>query len=82
MVEYAKDGHHLLDQIYAPGAPGWLRELPAVQALRQIWIQQFYRDVDNATGRQEVRRRENTPDGEGLPPGRDRLISPYDTHAR
>ena len=69
MVEYGKDGYHLLDQVYGPGAPGWLRELPAVQALRRIWIQQFYRDVDTATGRQEVRRRENTPDGEGLPPG-------------
>ena len=82
MVEYGKDGYHLLDQIYAPGAPGWLRELPAVQALRRIWIQQYYRDVDGATGRQEVRRRENTPEGDGLPPGRDRLISPYDLDTR
>ena len=47
-----------------------------VVRLRRIWIQQFYRDVDNTTGQQEVRRREDTPDGEGLPPGRDRLISP------
>jgi transposase len=82
MVTFGTDGYHLLDRVYGPGAPGWLRELPAVQALRRIWIQQFYRDVDNTTGRQEVRRREQAPDGDGLPPGRDRLISPYDLDAR
>jgi transposase len=80
MVQFGRDGYHLLDQIYGPGAPGWLRELPAVQAVRRIWIQQFYRDVEG--DRQEVRRRENTPEGDGLPPGRDRLISPYDLDAR
>jgi hypothetical protein len=55
---------------------GWLRELPAVQPLRRIWIQQYYREVSG--GRQEVRRREKLPEGDGLPPGRDRLVSPYD----
>lgn len=80
MVQFGRDGYHLLDQIYGPGAPGWLRELPAVQAVRRIWIQQFYRDVEG--DRQEVRRRENAPEGDGLPPGRDRLISPDDLDAR
>jgi hypothetical protein len=51
-----------------------------VQALRRIWIQQFCREVTE--GRQEVRRREKLPGGDGLPPGRDRLISPYDLDAR
>ena len=80
MVRYGADGYYLLEQVYGPGAPGWLRELPAVQALRRIWIQQFYREVTE--GRQEVRRREKLPGGDGLPPGRDRLISPYDLDAR
>jgi hypothetical protein len=80
MIRYAKDGYYLLEQVHGPGAPGWLRELPAVQALRRIWIQQFYREVTD--GRQEVRRREKLPEGDGLPPGRDRLISPYDLDAR
>jgi len=53
---------------------------PLRQALRRIWIQQFYREVTE--GRQEVRRREKLPEGNGLPPGRDRLISPYDLDAR
>ena len=80
MVRYGADGYYLLEQVHGPGAPGWLRELPAVQVLRRIWIQQFYREVTD--GRQEVRRREKLPEGDGLPPGRDRLISPYDLDAR
>ena len=42
---YGGDGYSLLEQVHGPGAPGWLRELPAVQALRRIWIQHFYREV-------------------------------------
>ena len=80
MIRYGADGYYLLEQVHGPGAPGWLRELPAVQALRRIWIQQFYREVTD--GRQEVRRREKLPEGDGLPPGRDCLISPYDLDAR
>jgi transposase len=82
MIAYGRDGYHLLDQVHSASAPGWLRELPAVQVLRRVWIQQFYRDVDTATGRQEVRRREAAPDGDGLPPGHQRIISPYDPDAR
>ena len=80
MVRYGTDGYFLLEQVHGPGAPAWLRELPAVQALRRIWIQQFCREVTG--GRQEVRRREKLPGGDGLPPGRDQLISPYDLDAR
>ncbi|MGH3402713.1 MAG: IS1182 family transposase [Streptosporangiaceae bacterium] len=80
MVRYGKDGYWLLEQVHGPGAPGWLGELPAVQALRRIWIQQFYREVTGS--RQEVRRREKLPEGDGLPPGRAQLISPYDLDAR
>src|ERR1700761_6938230 len=32
-VQYGRDGYHLLRQAHAPGAPGWLGDLPAVQAL-------------------------------------------------
>jgi hypothetical protein len=80
MVRYGADGYYLLEQVHGPGAPAWLRELPAVQALRRIWIQQFCREITD--GRQEVRRREKLPGGDGLPPGRDLLISPYDLDAR
>ncbi len=61
MVRYGRDGYYLLEQVHGSGAPAWLRELPAVQALRRIWIQQFCREVTD--GRQEVRRREKLPGG-------------------
>jgi transposase len=50
------DGAHLLDALYADPAPIWLREIPAVQTLRRVWVQNFYweegelrwRDLSNA----------------------------------
>jgi transposase len=35
------DGLLLLTAIYTPTAPLWLRELPAVQTLRQVWLQNY-----------------------------------------
>jgi transposase len=35
------DGRHLLRSVYAQEAPPDLRHLPAVQVLRQVWVQQF-----------------------------------------
>ncbi|WP_158557913.1 hypothetical protein [Spongiactinospora gelatinilytica] len=40
------DGYALCVAIYAPFSPVWLRELPAVQALRMMLIQNFVRTVD------------------------------------
>jgi transposase len=77
-AQYGKDGYHVLDQVYAPGAPAWLRELPAVQALRQVWVQQYYRVIDEH-GEKVVRREASE---HGLPPGRARIVSPYDLDAR
>jgi transposase len=77
-VQYGTDGYHLLDAVSAPDAPGWLRELPAVQALRAIWVQQYYRSSDEH-GQKVIQR---DADEHGLPPGRARLVSPYDLHAR
>src|SRR5258706_1097408 len=80
MLQYGRDGYYLLDQVHGPSAPVWLAELPAVQALRLIWIQQFYREVTD--GRQEARRREKLPDADRLPPGKNRLICPYHLASR
>jgi len=35
------DGHAPLASVWAPDAPPWLREVPAVETLRQVWVQQF-----------------------------------------
>src|SRR5215203_841021 len=39
--QIGRDGHQLLAAIMAPGAPAWLREIPAIELLRQVWIQNF-----------------------------------------
>jgi transposase len=77
-VQYGKDGYYLLEQVHGPAAPGWLAELPAVQALRRIWVQQYYREAGQ-DGEKVIRREERE---HGLPPGRDHIISPYDLDAR
>ena len=38
------DGYHLLGAVYAAGAPAELRQLAAVAVLRQVWLQQYYRE--------------------------------------
>src|SRR6266536_2579371 len=76
---YGQDGFWLLAAVYAADTPGWLRELPAVEVLRVVLVQNYTRTI-TSDGREVVRRREADPDG--LPPGRLRLTSPYDTDAR
>jgi transposase len=76
-VQYGKDGYLLLAAVRGPAAPGWARDLPAVQVLRQVWIQQYYRVIDER-GEKVIRREAE----QGLPPGRTRIVSPYDTDAR
>jgi hypothetical protein len=77
-VRYGTDGYRLLEAVHAPAAPGWLRELPAIQVLRAIWIQQYYRST-GARGEKVIRREASD---HGLPPGRSRIVSPYDPDAR
>jgi transposase len=79
---YGSDGYVLVAAVCAPFSPAWLRQLPAVDALRVMLIQNYVRTIDRS-GREVVKRRRPLDDGgEGLPPGRWRLTSPYDTDAR
>jgi len=41
-IVVGKDGAKLLDALYADAAPIWLREIPTVQTLRRVWVQNFY----------------------------------------
>jgi transposase len=66
------DGHYLLAAIYAADDLPWLREIPAVDVLRQIWIQQYYVQ-DN-----EIKWRA----AGNLPPNKKLIFSPYDIEAR
>jgi len=67
-----RDGVHLLTALYASAAPAWLRELPAVETLRQVWVQQ-YTVADGAV-------RWRGPADQ--PPAARLLSSPYDLDAR
>lgn len=81
-VAYGSDGYALLAAVYAPFSPVWLRELPAVNALRVMLVQNYVKTT-GTRGREVVKRRQPLNDGgEGLPPGRCRLTSPYDVDAR
>ncbi len=73
-VQYGHDGYHLLEAVHGPGAPGWLAGLPAVQALRRVWVQQFYRDT-GAAGEKVIWRAAGRPYRAGPAAGqnRDRL---------
>lgn len=41
-VQVGNDGHALLGTLYASEAPAWLREIPAVETLRRVWVQQYH----------------------------------------
>lgn len=78
-ADYARDGMALLRAVWDPGSPVWLAQLPAVGVLQRVLIQNVVVDVDRG-GREVIRLRE--ADTDGLPPGRCRIVSPYDTDAR
>lgn len=67
------DGDLLLSAIYAEDAPYWLREVPAVEALRRVWVQQYYIEKEVVHWRTEK---------EGIPPARLVISSPHDLDAR
>ena len=80
-IAYARDGYALLEAVYDSSAPAWLREIPAVDVLRRVLLQNYTR-VISQDGRGVIRRREKEPEGDGLPPGHMRIASPYDLDAR
>lgn len=67
-----RDGWALLSDVYAPTAPAFLREIPAVELLRRVWVQDYWYEE----GRLQWR------DATNIPPARDFLGSPYDQQAR
>jgi transposase len=73
MIEQVgRDGFDLLKWVREADAPTWLREIPAVETLRLVWIQQFYVEE----GKVRHRSNDNTPKANQL------IVSPYDREAR
>lgn len=71
-AQVGQDGLFLLRAIYAAESPTWLPEIPAVQTLRQVWVQNFY----EADGQLSWRLAGN------IPPAAKSICSPFDTQAR
>lgn len=69
--QIGQDGWELLGWIREAEAPLWLREVPAVEILRQVWLQQFW--VEEG----KLRWRSN----DTIPPSSRLISSPYDPQA-
>jgi transposase len=67
-----EDGWTLLADIFDPVAPTFLREVPAVQILRQIWVQNYRYENGHLFWREQ----------NDIPPATTFINSPYDPEAR
>jgi transposase len=67
-----EDGRNVLTAVFDPLAPAWLQELPAIQVLRRIWVQNYYSEDGHLRWRE----------AQDLPPATLFLNSPYDPEAR
>jgi transposase len=76
---YGQDAVALLRAVYAETSPAWLREVPAVETLRVVLVQNYYLRIDKR-GQEVIKRRE--AENEGLPLAHGRVSSPYDPDAR
>lgn len=65
------DGCGLLTNLYVSNSPQWLREVPAVETLRRVWIQQYIY-LNGAI---------HWRDSDSSPPSALMISSPYDTDA-
>ncbi|WP_414859192.1 transposase [Nostoc sp. KVJ3] len=75
------DGMQLLIAIYEQETtPQWLRQIPAIEILRQTWVHQYYIDYTNVKDDEPGKLCwRNAAD---LPPAGQHFDSPYDTDAR
>jgi transposase len=71
-LQMGQDGHHLLEAIYSSEFRETLSKIPAVESLRQIWIQQYQLQGEKLLWR----------DDKGLPNNHIQITSPYDMDAR
>ena len=82
-LAYGRDGRTLLKAVYTAASSdpdlAFLARLHQVEVLRVVLLQN-YLTAEDERGREVIKRRE--ADVEGLPPGRSRITSPYDTDAR
>jgi transposase len=68
------DGYELLGDVFSEGSPAWLWQIPAVETLRKVWVQNFFYDKSG-----NVRWRTSE---EGIPRSTDYINSPLDVDCR
>lgn len=71
-LKIGADGHHLLSCIDDNPSLRRLSQIPSVETLRRVWIQQYYIQSSQVYWREQ----------ENLPPNKLRIESPYDVDAR
>jgi transposase len=71
-AQIGQDGFQILAAVYGDQAPAWLREIPAVEVMRQVWTQQYYVQDGQIKWR----------DKKNLPPHKQLIVSPDDPEAR
>jgi len=67
-----QDGRRLFALLEETPQLSWVRHVPAVETLRQVWVQQFYADEDTARWRE----------AKDLPASSLLICTPYDSDAR
>ena len=68
---YGRDGITLLNAVFDASSPAWLRKIPAVETLRQVWIQQYYCENTKIRWRTQAE----------APPASIMISSPYEPDA-
>ena len=72
LLQVGIDGHVLLAHLYEENTPQWLRQIPVIESLRQVWVQHYYIEAHQVVVRQ----------AEQMPPNHQQIESPYDLEAR
>jgi transposase len=72
------DGIYLMSTLLETPEKQELRELPGVEILRQIWVQQYWMEYPEGEEKYRVRLRAD----DNQPPGDKRIHSPYDVDCR
>jgi transposase len=85
--EVGADGWRILEALEQAAIPSWLRDLPAVVTLRQVWAQQYHPRHPTDPETDPAGDRRKGPAGqwrqkEELPPSGQIQNSPYDPEAR
>jgi transposase len=70
--EIGADGRYLLEKVYTSTDYIWLQDLPAIEKVRRIWIQQYHASEQGVLWRKD----------QELPPSALLIQSPYDIEAR